>query len=254
MTHQDGNNVQTAQQQEITDSPKRPKKWTTETWIQFFGIIATISAAFFGAWLGTTGSESLWQKQTDIQQKNVAKALKIEILSMKDKIDYSAKQFHPDLIPYRFTPTPMNFHYYTENGLYYSFQSEIASFNPNLSTSLFIYYNDLITAEELRVIVNEKSEIIAKHPEYTPKGTINTIAEIQEMENSPFIKTFNIDDYSTKRLIWEGYDPKNLSRDENVIIAQSRSANQELKEKIINASEMQPIILAELEKEIQEKH
>jgi hypothetical protein len=110
----------------------------------------------------------------------------------------------------------------------------------------------IITAEELRVIVNEKSEIIAKHPEYTPKGTINTVPEINEMENSPFIKTFNIDDYSTKRLIWEGYDPVNLTQEENVIIAQSRSANQQLKEKIINASEMQPIVLAALDEEIRD--
>jgi hypothetical protein len=124
-------------------SRENPDKCNYEMTIQILGIFATLVAAFFGAWFATNGADDLWQKQTDIQQKNVAKALKIEIMSIKDNIDYSAKQFHPDLIPYRFTPTPMNFHYYTEHGLYYSFQPEIASFNSNLSTSLFIYYNDL---------------------------------------------------------------------------------------------------------------
>lgn len=222
--------------------------WSTEMWIQILGIIATILAAFFGAFCAGFFSESLWQKQVNYEQQNVAQALKIEILSMESDVDFVAEQFRADLVPRRFTPRPISGHFYSQNGLYFSFQPEIASFNPNLSTSLFIYYNDLIAAEELRDIVNEKSKIIDNHPEYTPRS-IQSIKDIQDVQNSAFLKRFNIQDTTTRMMIWEGYDP-NLTEDENVEIAQGRSANQRLKELIVNASIMQPIILNELDLEI----
>jgi hypothetical protein len=222
--------------------------WDVSIWVQVIGVAATIAAAFLGAWLGTSGSESLWQKQVDYQNQNVAKALKIEIVSMQEEVDFNADQFRPDLIPRSFTPRPIPQQFYSDKGLYFAFQKEIAGFSPNLSTHLFIYYNDLITAEYLRNIVNEKSKIISAHPNYQTRA-VRTTNDIMEVESSPFVKRFKTNDNAMKMTIWEGYDP-NLSEDENVEIAQGRSAEGRLTQLLANASDLQPIILNELDNEI----
>lgn len=220
--------------------------------VALLAIIATILAAFFGASWGTSGSFDLWKAQQINEKQNVAKALSIEISSMKNQIDFSADMFKQDLIPRRVTPVFYSQPFYTEKGLYYSFQKEIATFNSNLSQSLYLFYDDLNRAEYYRGIVNEKSRIIANHPEYTTR-TLNTVQEIQDMETSPFVNRWaspnnprwESDVRYAKIVIWEGYDP-NLSIDENEEIAQGRLADIEMKHAVVNASQMIPRIIEQL--------
>jgi len=220
--------------------------------IALFAIIATILAAYCGASWGTSGSFDLWKAQQINEKQNVAKALSIEITSMKNQIDFSADMYKQDLVPRRLTPVFYSQPIYTEKGLYYSFQKEIATFNPKLSQSLYIFYDDLNRAEYYRNIVNEKSRIIATHPEYSTR-TLNSGQEIQDMETSTFVNRWaspnnprwESDVRYAKIVIWEGYDP-NLTVDENEAIAQGRLANLEMKHSIVNASQMIPGILDQL--------
>ena len=220
--------------------------------VALLAIIATILAAFFGASLGTSGSFDLWKAQQINEKQNVAKALSIEITSMKNQIDFSADLFRQDLVPRRLTPVFQSQPFYSDRGLYYSFQKEIATFNPKLSQSLFIFYDDLNRAEYYRNIVNEQSKIVVNHPEYTTRS-INTIQEIQDMETSTFVNRWASPNNPrwesnvryVKMVIWEGYDP-NLTIDENNGISRGRLANLEMKHSIVNASEMIPGILDQL--------
>jgi hypothetical protein len=221
----------------ISSSIKKNRDWI----IAILGIIATVLAAGLGAAWGTSGSFDLWQKQNSYEKQNVAQALSIEITSMKDKIDFYANGYKSDLIERKVTPSPILQPFYSNNGIYFSFQKEIATFNPKLSSSLFIFYNDLIQAEYYRNVVNEKSKIISEHPNYRTRIATNPF----DVDTSKILQNFRVNDNSAKLIIWEGIDP-NLTDAENYEIAEGRIANTNLKQAMVNASEMIPGILSQL--------
>lgn len=232
----------------MTDSSKnissQPKSKAKNEWIiPVLGILATVLAAGLGAYLGTSGSFDLWEKQNSYEKQNVAKALSIEISSMKEEIDFYANGYKSDLMDRKLTPTTMLQPFYSDKGMYYSFQTKIATFkNPNLSSSLFIFYNDLIQAEYYRNIVSEKSKIIIENPNYQTRNTINPY----DIDTSEFVnRYYRVNNNEAKMAVWEGIDPK-LSDMDNKQIADGRLANINLKKYVVNASEMIPEILSEL--------
>jgi len=138
-----------------TDGKKEKDTRKLDLIVNIIAIIATILAALFGAYLGTSGSRDLIKQQNLEIKHNVANALKTDIMSIRD--DWSANIIPEDESDLDNNTCmgyiPMN-PLYSNQGVYYAYQAQIASFNPNLSLSLFDFYTKVNHLEMMRESLN----------------------------------------------------------------------------------------------------
>lgn len=115
-------------------------------------MIGEVIFVIIGGIIGFVSSYFVWKVQTRYEQKNVARALYMELSSLEDRLHTFAGVFmNPPSGIDRDAPMKINQPFYTE-GLFFSFRKEISSFNKELSNSLFQFYMYLLTAEQFRQV------------------------------------------------------------------------------------------------------
>lgn len=126
--------------------------------IAIIGILATIFAAFLGAYLGTSGTEKLWRKQLDTQNKNM-------VISLKNEISDNAKNLGDTSTLISKTADDNGTYisitqFYPDTGLYHVFQKDISNLDSETSEKIYQYYHNLMNAEKNRKeIYNLKSSV-----------------------------------------------------------------------------------------------
>jgi hypothetical protein len=109
-----------------------------------FGIIVSIVAALFTAWLTTI---TLWQYQNFLERKSIATGVLIDIQSS----DFDLTAYSNSWLPYtthkKEQPPPPAFRIYPENGVYNFVGKDLYKLNPNLAGLIHKYYINLISAE-----------------------------------------------------------------------------------------------------------
>lgn len=115
-------------------------------------MIGEVIFVIIGGIIGFGSSYFVWKVQTRYEQKNVARALYMELSSLEERLHAFAGVFmNPPSGVGRDAPMKINQPFYTE-GLFFSFRKEISSFNKELSNSLFQFYIHLLTAEQFRQV------------------------------------------------------------------------------------------------------
>lgn len=115
-------------------------------------MIGEVIFVIIGGIIGFASSYFMWKVQTRYEQKNVARALHLELSSLEERLKAFAVAFrNPPPGFNRDTPLKINQPFYTE-GLFFAFRKEISSFNKELSNSLFQFYTYLLRAEEFRQV------------------------------------------------------------------------------------------------------
>jgi hypothetical protein len=224
--------------------------------IAILGVIATIVAAFLGAYLGTSGSRDLVKEQNNALKKNIATAFYIDISSLMDDWSAIAPQFEKDLnnntcsISYS-----IRGEYYSNNGIYYSYQNEITSLNPNLSRDLFAFYTNVSKAEQLnKVTIGEMSKIDL--PKFTAvsiwSSSTNSGYNFNESERQSIYEIYPWgSDEQLKYCILQTYNPM-ISNDQNDARIRSVMTSLQMKRSLVNAYHQAPSLLDELNDTINE--
>jgi hypothetical protein len=212
-------------------------------------IIATIVAAFLGAYFGSQGAQDLWKKQNDNTKQNVAKALYLEISRSQYSYQYLADEYKKEKLNFKQNGT-LYAHkiiydkIYPDYFLYASFQKEIASFDPKLASYLYTYYADLMSAEEYRKKILEYPRF--NSTEYHPRGTMGYSCD--KVKQDPITKNIRpIDDEEC--MILYAYTDPNKSYEENFDTFTVHLASNRMKNRIIAVSNMTPEILNMLKQE-----
>lgn len=124
-----------------------------------------VASAFFGAFFGGIANYyaayQLDQHQQDLEQQNVALALYIDVLETSERFNESLeylklstddKRKFGDTSSYIFyDPIP----YYSSNGLYFAYLTEISKFDSGLSRNLTEYYTTVIDIEYKRKYISD---------------------------------------------------------------------------------------------------
>lgn len=220
--------------------------------INILAILATISAALFGAYLGSSGARDLWKEQNNEAKQNVAAALYVEISSLQEDWSSIVPLDKDDIKNNKFSITEPIRPYYSDKGLYYSFQTEIASYNPNLSTSLYIFYNEVIKADNNRVSIIENLNGINQNYNiqiFDMSPTPTSIYNFSELEIEQISKMYPWgDDDKLKSLTLQYYNPTRTFEQNSKYIKAARSSLQ-MKRSIIKAYDMIPPLLTALNNE-----
>ena len=115
-------------------------------------MLAEVVFAIIGWIIGFASSYLMWKVQTRYEQKNIARALYLELSSLEEQLRAFTGAFtNPPPGANRDTPMKINQPFYTE-GLFFSFRKEISTFNDELSNGLYQFYIHLLRAEESRQV------------------------------------------------------------------------------------------------------
>jgi hypothetical protein len=222
------------------------KSKNVEVVVNILAILATICAALFGAYLGSLNAQNLLKEQNNAEQQNVANALYIEISTLQSegvKLDI-IQQYKDDIAHNKFTINAPDVPFYSDKGLYYSLQPEIASFNPLLSSQLYSFYNNIINADYFRNNVIEDLNTINRNSStemYTPPQYDFNESEIEHINN---LFPWNNDE-QVRLLVLQYYNPDfTYAQNEKYIDAAENSLA--MKKLIIQADEEIPSLLYEL--------
>lgn len=129
--------------------------WKVIVFSAVLGSIVGGASTFISSYL-------LDQHQQDLEEKNVAQAIFIDVSQTSFYLNASLAKYNAgqqysrngknDSTFIFYYPNP----YYRDNGLYFVHSSEISKFNSNLSTEIFQYYNTVLFLE------NERQYIVSR--------------------------------------------------------------------------------------------
>lgn len=110
-------------------------------------IIVMIIGVCLGSWLSDQSANNLWHNQQRIEQKNSANAYISDLTYVNQTLSYYDGPVYP--------PSRIFNVLYPSWGLYYSDRQDIQKFDPQLSSDMYDFYYELLTAENERVWLNQ---------------------------------------------------------------------------------------------------
>ena len=141
-------------------------------------IVMVILGALIASSASLSNSFFISNSQTAAEKKNVAKAFSLEITSIKETLKNMDANFvdnaaNTDIF---IQETP----FYSDQGMYFLLQKDIFLLDDNTSQDLFIFYTNLLTAEQNRKLVFEiqrKSDVqdLTASDKYRQKMLTNNI-------------------------------------------------------------------------------
>jgi hypothetical protein len=238
--------------------------------INILAIVATILAALFGAYLGTSGSRDLIKEQNTLEKQNAAKAYYFDILAFRDQVSNDIPTYENNINYNSCQPVLLKERIYVGNHANDNYKNSISSFDPNLSLELSNFYRVMDHSEELR------QELIRNHEEITDNNysysysdwatsSLNPQRALIVINKSPYPLSFNTltskdiydasrryqwgPDEDLKNCILTYYDPSN-SQQENDAIIQDITLSIVLEREIILEYDHTRSLLYNLSKEI----
>jgi hypothetical protein len=136
--------------------------------ILIMGMVVAIFAAYYGA---STQAQLAYEndlKTKALEQRNFATMVYFDIINL----NWTVKNSYYAIInapPNATIVLNVVGDIYPDNGLYYSYRSEIATFNSPLAYNITVYYADLIYADKYSkawVIANAKNDSLARQFAY----------------------------------------------------------------------------------------
>jgi hypothetical protein len=126
------------------DTPSLPE--SSEKFGVILKVLPPVLGAVVGGTIGFTSSYLMWTKQNRFNQKNLARALYLEISRLEEHLKKLLE--HDSLV----LALPI----YSGQGLFFIFTKEISFFEHELSSKIFDFYGWLNQAENIRQIDTEK--------------------------------------------------------------------------------------------------
>lgn len=146
--------------------------------LAIIGIIATMIAAFLGAAYGAEKAYGYDLQKSEIQEKNIAQALYIDIKSLDSTLKVADEQLKNSNEKDR----SYGYHiFYPENGIYYSYQTEISSLDYPIAKNITRFYSSLTMAERERQEIAVLMDDLSHTPENNPNNTgrVNLLQNIK---------------------------------------------------------------------------
>jgi hypothetical protein len=131
-----------------------------------FGFCAAIIGAIIGGIITSGGSYYLWRQQRKHELKNIARAIDIDLEYVyklnKNWYDYLKKMpglLEADLDTENQRLFCPRYKFYNDNGAYFIFNHDIAKFEYELSSKIYIFYSRLLSAESERQLVDKNKDV-----------------------------------------------------------------------------------------------
>lgn len=123
-------------------------------------ILVLVGACIGGYW-SYRGSHDVIKKQLENEQKNIAKAIDIDLKNISTSIEFNTQytfykktKDYPAEIFEKIIPSELEKKFYNDkNLLYFVFKQDIAKLDHELSFDIYEFYNDLFIAEDLRKLL-----------------------------------------------------------------------------------------------------
>jgi hypothetical protein len=136
--------------------------------ILIFGMVVAIYAAYYGAFTQAKFAYENDLKIKSLEQHNFANMVYFDIINL----NWTVRNSYDSIMnapPNATIKLKVVGDIYPENGLYYSFRPEIATFKSPLAYNISVFYTDLIYADKYSkawVIADEKNDIEARQFAY----------------------------------------------------------------------------------------
>jgi hypothetical protein len=128
-------------------------------------IIGSIAIIVIPLFISYASFDNQFSKTTSAERKNLAIGLLSDIEYVNQTLAFQLSQIDdPNSPDYHKNPVMVTMNLYPTWGLYYSNRQDIVKFNQPLSSDLYNFYFQILTAEEQRIIFNNYDTIFPINP------------------------------------------------------------------------------------------